>query len=56
MKNGISTNGVQPNGKATFETSPEYLEAKKRWEERNTETFKKGPTKLNAENRAGDLI
>src|SRR5947209_13198560 len=35
MKNGISANGIHTNGKATFETSPEYLEAKKKWEDRN---------------------
>lgn len=31
--NGIS--GVKTNGQATFETSPEYLEAKRRWQERH---------------------
>ncbi len=36
MKNGISTNGIHTNGKTTFETSPEYLEAKNRWEERDS--------------------
>ncbi|HYM19485.1 MAG TPA: methylmalonyl-CoA mutase family protein [Candidatus Kapabacteria bacterium] len=35
MKNGIATNGVHSNGHTTFETSPEYLEAKKRWEAAN---------------------
>src|SRR5689334_13198511 len=36
MKNGISTNGVHTNGHSTtFENSPEYLEAKRLWDERN---------------------
>jgi methylmalonyl-CoA mutase N-terminal domain/subunit len=40
MKNGISASGVHTNGKSSFETSPEYLAAKSKWEERN----KKGQT------------
>jgi methylmalonyl-CoA mutase N-terminal domain/subunit len=37
MKNGISTNGVHTNGHSTsFENSPEYLEAKRQWEEKNS--------------------
>jgi methylmalonyl-CoA mutase N-terminal domain/subunit len=35
MKNGISANGIHTNGTTTFETSPEYLEAKNKWETRN---------------------
>lgn len=33
--NGISTNGVKTNGQTSFEASPEYLEAKQRWEARH---------------------
>ncbi len=33
--NGHSTNGHSANGNATFENSPEYIEAQKRWAERN---------------------
>ncbi len=34
MKNEILTNGIHTNGHSTFETSPEYLQAKHQWEER----------------------
>jgi methylmalonyl-CoA mutase, N-terminal domain len=35
MKNEILTNGIHTNGHSTFETSPEYLEAKQRWQARH---------------------
>jgi len=34
MKNEILANGIHSNGHSTFETSPEYLQAKRQWEER----------------------
>src|SRR5688572_6310201 len=33
--NGISTNGVKTNGQTSFEASPEYLAAKRQWQERH---------------------